>query len=735
MSQLSLGLIIFGFITLAQAGIPVWTFTPDTNFPPKLSVSPIGTATVRYVITNQSRKTHTLVMQPITGINQVTTGIGICNSPFSLGSKQSCTLILQVKGSELLGNVPGGPVVCNQGNLLQCYQPSAADSLYIIKEEATKLYVNGSKPTNGDGSSWANAFNNLESALEAAEINPGAVEIWVAKGVYKPSRVYAPQGIVGGAYGVNTPKLRTFNLPSDTAIYGGFFGNEIRREERNRWLHPTILCGDMTSTCLTPYAPSSGNDRVWHVLMAGSDVPPGAGVKNVTLDSLIVRGGYANGPDSGVLGTNNVLESLEYEHAAGGGLLARYGSTIELNRMLFEQNSSDGSNATVTEIQAGELLTLASGGGAVAAIDTNTLVIIKISRFISNAALFPGGSGGALENLIDAAYIITASQFKQNLALRNGGAIRGKDAGDIIISSSSFNNNMLVGPVPDASGGALGVINTNLSVFDSIFTQNSTPLTGFGGGAIFFHIPFNDGTPYFLNVVNSKFISNVAAAFGGGGINVFGILPNPGSQALISNSVFTNNTGGVGGAIYLDSIATTVTRSNFFENKAQLQGGAIFSSNFGNAVLDSAIRTQAQISDNLFLNNTITGVPSGSVSPLFFFNFIANFFSNNTSTVTAMAPGGGAIAVEFSGDAKIFENIFTANMALKKSSGEDNRGGAILVGGTEGTPLAMNLAHACVALSLFSDNQANIDNNIAIYNPANIPGGVTVDTCPIPFKK
>ncbi|KTC91250.1 hypothetical protein [Fluoribacter dumoffii] len=723
------------FTTTEQVSSPLWTFIPDANFPPEVTVSPTRTATVKYTITNQSKKTKMLVMSPIIGINQVTSGVGNCKNPFSLSYKQSCTLTLKVIGSELVKNVSGGPVVCNQGNRLQCYQPASSNSLNITKAEMTRFYVNGRRLANGNGSSWPNAFNNLESALQAANADPGPVEIWVAQGVYKPTRVYAPQGVVGGAYGINTPKLRTFNLPSDTAIYGGFSGRETSRGQRNGQLFPTILCGDMTSTCLTPYVVKSNHDRVWHVLMAGSDVSPGKGVKNIKLDSLIVRGGYAVGPDSGVLGPRNILESLDYEHAAGGGLLARYGSTIELSNMLFELNISDGSNATVTEILDGEFLSLASGGGAVAAIDTDTAITIKHSKFINNLAVFPGGSGGALENLIDATYTITSSQFEQNIAFRNGGAIRGKDGGNINIASSNFKGNVLNGPVPDASGGALGVINTNLSVSDSTFTQNQTTLTGFGGGAIFFHIPFNDGTPYFLTVVNSKFISNVASAFGGGGINVFGVLPNPGSRAKIMNSEFTNNSGGVGGAIYLDSIATTVTQSIFAYNQAELEGGGIFASNYADAVFASPVKTLAEISNNKFFHNTIEGVPASAVSPLFFFNSIANFFSGGSSSVTTMAPGGGAIAVEFSGNAKIVDNIFEKNTALKKPLGEDNRGGAILVGGSAGSPLAMNLTHACISSNKFFGNQANIDNNIALYNPGNIPGGVTIDACISPIKK
>ena len=69
-------------------------------------------------------------MRGITGISQNTTP-GNCANPFTLGYQQSCTLTLTVDSSSLQGSVVGGPVVCQQGNALQCYQPSAADLLNI----------------------------------------------------------------------------------------------------------------------------------------------------------------------------------------------------------------------------------------------------------------------------------------------------------------------------------------------------------------------------------------------------------------------------------------------------------------------------------------------------------------------------------------------------------------------------------------------------------------------------
>jgi hypothetical protein len=112
----------------AHAGIPLWSFTPLT---PTTVALPIGVgATVQYTVTNNSRKSHILVMTPIAGITQVTDS-GNCPNPFILGYLGSCTLTLQFSANTLTTNIYSGPQVCEQGSDLQCYQPSLADSLNI----------------------------------------------------------------------------------------------------------------------------------------------------------------------------------------------------------------------------------------------------------------------------------------------------------------------------------------------------------------------------------------------------------------------------------------------------------------------------------------------------------------------------------------------------------------------------------------------------------------------------
>jgi hypothetical protein len=123
-----IGLLMLLLSPIAYADTPLWTFTPLTAT--SISVPSTGSATIQYEVTNQSSKSHTLDMQNIQGITQLTTS-GNCTDPFPLGAKQSCVLSLNVDGAALTGNVTSGPVVCQQGSSLQCYQPSAQDSLNI----------------------------------------------------------------------------------------------------------------------------------------------------------------------------------------------------------------------------------------------------------------------------------------------------------------------------------------------------------------------------------------------------------------------------------------------------------------------------------------------------------------------------------------------------------------------------------------------------------------------------
>ncbi len=123
------GLMIAG--SHVYAGSPLWTLTPLTAT--SIAVASNETATVSYRVTNQSSRPHTLVMQPIKGVSQLTATLvgNACSNPFVLAGHQSCELNLEIHGNELMANINGGPVVCQQGGLVQCYRPAAANQLNV----------------------------------------------------------------------------------------------------------------------------------------------------------------------------------------------------------------------------------------------------------------------------------------------------------------------------------------------------------------------------------------------------------------------------------------------------------------------------------------------------------------------------------------------------------------------------------------------------------------------------
>ncbi len=136
--------LIFCQLSSAKTASPLWTFTPLTAT--TLAVPVNTTATIQYLITNQSQKSHTLAMLPIAGIQQKTT-LGNCANPFTLAYQQSCTLTLEITGNALPADVLGGPKVCQQGNVLQCYQPSVANSLNITRITASNAMLTSNVAT------------------------------------------------------------------------------------------------------------------------------------------------------------------------------------------------------------------------------------------------------------------------------------------------------------------------------------------------------------------------------------------------------------------------------------------------------------------------------------------------------------------------------------------------------------------------------------------------------------
>ncbi len=166
------GLLATLCMTTVQAGAPSWTFTPLTAT--TVSIPSDDIAIVQYRVTNQSRKIHTLKMQSIPAITQVTTGLNVCSNPFVLVGGASCTLSLQVNGSQLAQRISGGPDVCEQGSTLQCYRPALRNILHITQAPpisyATITVTNSPLTLTANGSTGTLTINNMSLTIAATNI-------------------------------------------------------------------------------------------------------------------------------------------------------------------------------------------------------------------------------------------------------------------------------------------------------------------------------------------------------------------------------------------------------------------------------------------------------------------------------------------------------------------------------------------------------------------------------------
>lgn len=119
---------------LLGARTPVWTYSAPN--PARVTVSDGGTAIVEYTVTNQSRRAKDLILKPTLGLS--------ASSCHLAGKGSTCALTLTINGSLIpQQGIHAGPVLCEQGNPNQCYQPNPINVLHVSKNtvNTTSLQV------------------------------------------------------------------------------------------------------------------------------------------------------------------------------------------------------------------------------------------------------------------------------------------------------------------------------------------------------------------------------------------------------------------------------------------------------------------------------------------------------------------------------------------------------------------------------------------------------------------
>jgi len=103
--------------------------------------------------------------------------------------------------------------------------------------QAERFYVDHSVEESGDGSTWANAFQQLQDALDQTVSGRGD-EVWIAAGTYYPDE---------GANVTDADRDATFLLKDEVSLLGGFEAGATSLDDRDFEVNRTILSGEIYS--------------------------------------------------------------------------------------------------------------------------------------------------------------------------------------------------------------------------------------------------------------------------------------------------------------------------------------------------------------------------------------------------------------------------------------------------------------------------------------------------------
>ena len=267
----------------------------------------------------------------------------------------------------------------------------------------TRLYVNAAAAANGDGSTWATAYTDLQTALTNARLCSQITEIWVAKGTYKPG----------------TSRNASFSMKAGVKIHGSFAGRETNLSERTAAVmaaNKSILSGDLNGDDAT----TGKGENSYHVILNDNN---GLTTSNSLLDGFTITGGNAFGSDDG----------------SGGGMYNR-SSSPSLTNVTFENNLAGSGGGMRNRSSSPSLINCnflgnqaTLGGGGMSNFFSSPSLIN--CNFLGNYAAY---IGGGMDNFSSSPSLINCS-FSGNQSGSSGG-MENKDSSPILKNCIMWGN-------------------------------------------------------------------------------------------------------------------------------------------------------------------------------------------------------------------------------------------------------------------------------------------------------
>jgi len=484
------------------------------------------------------------------------------------------------------------------------------------------VYVDSSATGTNNGSSWTNAYTNLQIALDNASIGDS---IWVTAAHYFPTK----------AIGSSTdPRSKSFILPKSVLLFGGFSGTEITLSQRNSSKMTTlngdigtlndfldnsyhVVIGIRTSGTINNFRIKNGFALNHGYDLIGNDTihqHSGAGIyldssnivflstilsSNIALNSggaIFNRNGSSQFSDFAFLNNSITDTSGIFLGYGGGGAVFNLNSSPSFNNGTFHGNitytvqgggaiRNEFSNGTYVNVTFDSNMTFyGDGGGGMYNLNSNPTMIDVV--FDSNRT---DGEAGAIYN-DQSSPIMTRAMFMNNVSGPNGGGAMENDAGSNVV----INQGIFQGNASGGNGGAIQNWKSSIVLNDVRFMNNHS---GADGGAMCI---YNTSSP---SITNCTFTNNTAVGNGGA------LYVERNSNPIITNTLIArNHSGNKGGGIHVvagagacNPVATNVTIAN---NKADVSGGGIYDDGAGNSKVRNSI-----IAGNKALINDDADVP------------------------------------------------------------------------------------------------------------------------------
>jgi hypothetical protein len=323
---------------------------------------------------------------------------------------------------------------------------ASAQSVVYVDKAATGL---------SDGSSWGNAFTDLQSALNTAT---SGRQIWVAEGIYKPTTGF--------------DRSISFTPKSGTIVLGGFpsGGTGVRNWQQ----HPTVLSGDIgmqgdstdnSNNIMYLFEPDSNTVIEGFVFRGGSAVQASTPIFS-TAKAYCGGGLYIMGFNGDAYAT---IRDCRFERCTaqgyGGGVMVNgggMGSSVSPSfiNCTFAENRSLNYGGGMARF----------GGSAVDRASDLDSCTFRSNRSDNAAGLYLLHSTGNDE------LVIEHCVFDRNKAVRNGGALNGSPlrsskARCKITHSQFVGNEALNGPILYMLNFS-GTFDGNFEISHCVFDEN-----------------------------------------------------------------------------------------------------------------------------------------------------------------------------------------------------------------------------------------------------------------------